>query len=128
MAMSTGFGNRRFPRLEENLAALVRCTTPWNVEGLYRTSTLGMGGCELVGARSFGVGSTLDALLSLEGRVIRFKGRVVYERWRPSGSLGIGVEFRRLDNQAKELLESFFALEGALTTGTWADTPEGLAC
>ena len=78
MARALGQGQRRFPRISEEHAVLVRKLAPGLPEGLYKTSGLGLGGCEFFAGTPFGVGSRLDVMISLERRVIRAEGRVVY--------------------------------------------------
>jgi hypothetical protein len=105
-------GQRRFPRVSESYALLVRRVGPGNPEGLFKTNNLGLGGCEFHSDSGFGVGSRLDVLISIERRVICVSGRVVYERKGADGGFGVGVEFRRVPARAKEMLESLFELEG----------------
>ncbi len=105
-------GNRRFPRLLENHSMLVRKMGPQKMEGFYKTNDLGLGGCEFTSEEIFGEGAVLEILISLDNRLVRAYGTVVYERRKGKADLGVGVEFTRIEGSAQEMLESLFELEG----------------
>jgi len=98
---------RRFPRIASENVVLVRGGGHAVSEGLAKTRALGLGGCSFVTASPPAVGSEVELLLSLGGRVVPTRSRVVYEiaaadRWE------IGVEFLEIAAADRDYLESYF--------------------
>lgn len=56
---------------------------------------------------AIGMGTALEVFISVQGRVIRSKARVVYELPR-AGQYEIGVEFIEIDPMEKVILERLF--------------------
>ena len=65
------------------------------VEELGSTKSVGLGGCGLLSDESFGVGSLVEVLISIDRRVVKAQAEVVYEKPR-FGQFDIGLSFRRL--------------------------------
>lgn len=107
--MSDAFSKqRRFPRIASENVALVRSGDPADAERLAKTRALGLGGCSFVTDRPPAIGAFIELLLSLGGRVVTTRSRVIYEI--ASGDRHeIGVEFLEIDRADREYLESFFA-------------------
>ncbi len=84
---------RRFPRIPAEHAVLVRKVAPEGVEGFVKTRVLGLGGCMFRSDQEIGVGTTLELLLSVDDRVVKAAGEVVYERPAPGGEREVGVAF-----------------------------------
>ena len=98
---------RRFPRIASENVVLVRAAGGEDREGLGKTRALGLGGLSFVTGDSLGVGRLIELFISLGGRVLPTRSRVVYEL--PVGDrIEIGVEFVDLDPEAREYLRSYF--------------------
>jgi len=96
---------RRFPRIATEHVALVRSTGGDEVEGFAKTRSLGLGGCGFVTDEAFELDSVVQLLVSLGGRAIAMKARVVYSlpsesRWET------GVEFLEIDPADLAFLKS----------------------
>lgn len=101
-----GTDQRRFPRIPTECAVLVSPLGPENHEALAKTRVLGGGGCMFVHQAPVGVGHHVELLISVHGRVIRARSRVVYERPHPSGGMEIGVEFTELGDDDRKVIEA----------------------
>jgi len=98
---------RRFPRIASENVVLVRTAGEAEREGLGKTRALGMGGLSFVTSESIGVGRLIELFVSLGGRVVPTRSRIVYEL--PVGDrIEIGVEFVDLDPEAREYLRGYF--------------------
>jgi len=86
---------RRYPRIPSKNAVLVRKLGPEAVEDLGKTRTVGLGGCGLTSEESFGVGSLVEVLISIERRVVKAQAEVAYEK-EAFGCFDIGLKFRHL--------------------------------
>ena len=83
---------RRFPRIPSSNPVLVRKIGGEAVTRLSSTMVVGLGGCMFLNDQAFGMDSVLCLLISVQGRYIEAKVRVVYEL--PKENLyEIGVEF-----------------------------------
>jgi PilZ domain len=91
---------RRFPRVPSEKAVLVKRIGDEASEALAKTRTVGAGGCMFVHHEPLGVGSAVELLISLPGRVVKARGRVVWENLEGAGRVEVGVEF--LDVSAKD--------------------------
>ena len=96
---------RRFPRVATEHVALVRSTGGEESEGFAKTRSLGLGGCSFVTDEAFGMERVVDLLVSVGGRPIAMKARVVYSipsesRWET------GVEFLEIDAADLAFLKS----------------------
>jgi hypothetical protein len=89
---------RRFPRIASHHAVLAKKSGIEGVEEFGRTKTIALGGCSFVTAESFGEGSTLELLITVDGSVVSTRGRVVYEHDLDDGRKEIGVEFADVDD------------------------------
>lgn len=107
--MSQAFApKRRFPRIPSENALLVRKLGPEAVEGFAKTQVVGLGGCMFVSDESIGVGSYLDLLISVRGRVVKALGRVVYETPKAESEVEVGVEFVKITPHDQQVIESLF--------------------
>jgi Tfp pilus assembly protein PilZ len=87
---------RRYPRIAAESVALVSSVSTPEAEALAKTRTLGLGGCGFVTDAALAVGDTVQLLLSLSGRAISARARVVYVV--PlEGRSEVGVEFVEVD-------------------------------
>ncbi len=102
---------RRFPRVPAENAVLVKKVGEEDSELLARTRSVSCGGCMFVHRESLGVGTAVELLISLPGRVIKVQGRVVWESVTAPASVEVGVEFLRISAEDRR------ALESALATG-----------
>jgi hypothetical protein len=103
---------RRFPRIAAEHAVLVTKTKAGTetLEEFAKTRSLGLGGCMFLSDEPLGLGSVIEVLISLAGRVVPTTARVVYERANDR-RFEIGVEFLRLDPGDRQFLQSFFDAE-----------------
>jgi hypothetical protein len=96
---------RRFPRIASAHVALVSSSRPEEGGGFGRTISLGLGGCGFVTDAELAVGDDVELLLSLGGRAISSRARVVYTL--PAGERReVGVEFVDIDPADLAFLKS----------------------
>ena len=90
---------RRFPRIASRHSVLVKKVGDRGdqVEEFGSTKTIALGGCSFTALERLGVGSDLELLIAVEGRVINASAHVVYERAMVDGRFEVGVEWVRLD-------------------------------
>jgi PilZ domain len=98
---------RRFPRIASQHAVLVTKAGPEKLEEFAKTRDLGLGGCMFLSEEAIGVGSVIEVLISVAGRVVATTARVVYEN-AGDRRFEVGVEFLRLHASDREFLQSFF--------------------
>ena len=97
---------RRFPRIPSENALLVKKVDDAASESLAKTRVIGGGGCMFTHESSFGVGSTVELLISLPQRVLKAQARVVYELpIKPSG-VEVGVEFLNVGPEDRQALDT----------------------
>ena len=96
---------RRFPRIASDHVALVSAAAEGEAEGFARTLTLGLGGCGFVTDTELEIGSDVNLLLSLGGRAIAARARVVYVTPRAE-RYDVGVEFSEIDAADLAFLKS----------------------
>lgn|GEM_PF-1174130 len=99
--------SRRYPRVSSQCSVLVRSLAQVGIEEFAHTMTLGLGGCAIVTDESVPLESTLELLMTLDHQVVQARGRVVYDRPMEDGRREIGLEFTHVDDDYKELIESF---------------------
>jgi c-di-GMP-binding flagellar brake protein YcgR len=104
---------RRFPRIPAENAVLVRIAGTQAPEVLATTRTVSAGGCMFVQRQTLGVGTAVELLISLPGRVIKAQGRVVWENERASGAFEVGVEFLRINPEDRRILEATIATQAS---------------
>ncbi len=85
-------------------------------EALAKTRTVGSGGCMFVHPERLGIGSAVELLISLPGRVVRARGRVAWESVEGAGRVEVGVEF--LDVSAKDRRALDAAVAAASAAGS----------
>lgn len=102
---------RRFPRIPSENAVLVKRTGPEEAEGFAKTQVVGLGGCMFVSDESIGVGSHVDLLISVRGRVVASRGRVVYENAKQPGKIEVGVEFMNIAAEDRGAIQELLGLE-----------------
>ena len=112
---------RRFPRIPAECAVLVTPVGPENQEALAKTRVLGSGGCMFVHGGSVGVDHHVQLLISVHGRVVKARSRVVYERPHASGGVEGGVEFTHLGEEDRKVID---ALLGGPTGPPPFDPPQ----
>jgi hypothetical protein len=96
---------RRFPRIASAHVALVSSSRAERDGGFAKTVSLGFGGCGFVTDAVLAEGDTVELLLSLDGRAISSRARVVYTL--PAGSRHeVGVEFVEIDPADLAFLKS----------------------
>jgi hypothetical protein len=96
---------RRFPRVATQHVALVRAVGSSEAEGFAKTRSLGLGGCGFVTDAELAVGDEVELLLSLAGRAISARARVVYIL-PADGRQEAGVEFVDIDPADLAFLKS----------------------
>ena len=74
-------------------------------EALAKTRTVGRGGCMFVHHEPLGVGTAVELLISLPSRVIKARGRVVWESVTQPGTVEVGVEFLEVSPKDRHTLE-----------------------
>lgn len=102
--------SRRLPRIAARHAVLVRTAGPETLEEFGRTRSLGLGGCMFESEVSLEVGSILEVIISVSGRVISTTARVLYELPKDPPKMDVGVEFLRVDPDDRTFLRTL--LEG----------------
>jgi len=100
---------RRFPRIPSENAVLVKKVGDDTSESLARTRVLGGGGCMFSHEGSLGVGSTVELLISLPLRVLKARGRVVYENSAKPHGVEVGVEFLSVSAEDRLALAELLA-------------------
>jgi len=96
---------RRFPRIATQHVALVRSVGAPDAEGFAKTRSLGLGGCGFVTDAELAVDDEVELLLSLAGRAISARARVVYIL-PANGRQEAGVEFVDIDPADLAFLKS----------------------
>ena len=104
---------RKFPRIPAEKPLLVKKIGDDTSESLAKTRTVGGGGCMFVHHETLGVGSDIELLISLAGRVIKAYGRVVWEVVNEPGRVEVGVEFVMISPEDRKTLESALAKQSA---------------
>ena len=103
----TYLNQRRFPRVRSENPVLVKKLNDERVGAFSKTQEVGLGGCMFLNDEALGPGSSLEFFVSVQGRVIEAKARVVYEH--PVGSqFEVGVEFTEIDPVDRTVLERLF--------------------
>ena len=98
---------RRFPRVRSENPVLVKKLNDESIGAFSKTREVGLGGCMFLNDEALGPGSLLDFFISVQGRVIEAKARVVYEH--PMGKqYEVGVEFTEIDPVERVALERLF--------------------
>jgi hypothetical protein len=106
--MNEFVSKRRFPRIPSENAVLVKRLGDEEAEGFARTRVVGLGGCMFVSDEPLGVESFLDLLISVRGRVVQTRGRVVYEIPRGDDEVEVGVEFVQIAPHDRDIIEELF--------------------
>ncbi len=107
--MTTDYAaKRRFPRIPSENAVLVRKLGQAEAEGFVKTRVVGLGGCMIVSDEHLGQGAFLDLLISVRGRVIKTRGRVVYEIPRSRKHVEVGVEFLEIGPDDRHVIAALF--------------------
>jgi hypothetical protein len=78
-------------------------------EALAKTRVLGGGGCMFLHETTLGVGSAIELLISLRGRVIKALGQVVWEAPATGGGVEVGVEFINVPAEDRQVLDTILA-------------------
>ena len=104
---------RRFPRVPAENALLVKKMGEEGSELLAKTRSVSSGGCMFVYHEPVGVGTAIELLISLPGRVIKAQGRVVWESVSAPGKVEVGVEFLRIAAEDRRALEAAIATRAA---------------
>jgi len=99
---------RRFPRIPSENAVLVKKLGPEELEGFAKTRVVGMGGCMFISDEALGVDAYLDLLISVRGRVVKTRGRVVYEIPQGGDEVEVGVEFVQISPHDRDIIEELF--------------------
>jgi hypothetical protein len=98
---------RRFPRIPSENPVFVKKLQDDTVGAFSKTREVGLGGCMFISDEAWGSGTLLNMFISVQGRVLEAKARVVYER--PHGpQFDMGVEFIEIDPVERVVLERLF--------------------
>jgi len=98
--------HRRYPRIPAECAVLVAPLGTENHEALAKTRVLGGGGCMFVHDTPVGEGHVVELLISVHGRVVKARARVVYERAHPAGGIEVGVEFVQVAEEDRRVIDA----------------------
>jgi hypothetical protein len=108
---------RRFQRIRVDRPALVRLVDPepdqYPHEDFAKARVVGVGGCMVESSFPLPYGSLTDVLIALGERVVRADGRVVWESECDSGRHEVGLEFLRISNDDRALIESLVSRAGS---------------
>jgi c-di-GMP-binding flagellar brake protein YcgR len=96
---------RRFPRIESQHTVRIRILGERRPEAVVQTQVISPGGCMLVSDRSIGYGSLLEMAITLEGQIVRVDARAAWETRHDRGEYSVGVEFLRIANADRGLLD-----------------------
>lgn len=118
--MAQRSSTRRFPRVQAQHVCMVRLLGVQPFEEFARTREIGPGGCMFVSEESLGYGSLMELSISLQGRVLKTDGRVVYEISKSSTEHQVGVEFLRISPGDLAFLEKVVVSRG-VDAGAGAD-------
>ncbi len=77
-------------------------------EALARTETVGLGGCSFATDEPLEPGTIVELLISLRGRVVRGRARVVYAERQDEDVWQVGVEFVDVSPRDRAILRSLF--------------------
>jgi Tfp pilus assembly protein PilZ len=99
---------RRFPRIPSSNAVLAHRLGDSPAEELSKTQVMGLGGCMFTSNESFGVGSNLQLLITINREVVKSNAHVVWEREIENRRFEVGVEFTALDDDARTKLGRLF--------------------
>ncbi len=102
---------RRFPRISSEHTVLVKKLGGDAAEAFAKTRVVGLGGCMFVSAAPIGVGSIVEALISVHLRVVRALVRVAYENPKGENEVEVGVEFVEISSADRQVIEAM--LKGA---------------
>ena len=105
---------RRFPRIHSENLVLVKKSGILAVEGLGKTEQLSLGGCKFLHQEPLGLGSTVELTLSIRGKLITTRGRVVYEVPHEGAVTEVGVEFLQLNPSDRDALAELFGAVGTV--------------
>jgi PilZ domain len=103
---------RRFPRIPSELTVLVKKLGPDVLEEFAKTRVVGLGGCMFVSDTALGVGSPVELLISVRGRVLAAQGKIAWETPKGESAYDVGVEFMRLSPEDQQLLLTLFPAQG----------------
>ncbi|HVT45566.1 MAG TPA: PilZ domain-containing protein [Thermoanaerobaculia bacterium] len=98
---------RRFPRIAAHLAVLVKKLGDAPVEEIARTKSMGLGGCAFISSETLPKGSELEILIAVDRRVVKARGRVVYQL-ALNNAFEVGVEFLAMRAADRRILEKLF--------------------
>jgi hypothetical protein len=96
---------RRFPRVHSQHTVRLRVLGERRPEAVMQTQVISPGGCMLMSDRSIGFGSLLEMAITLDGQVLRVDARAAWENRRGRGEYEVGVEFLRISNPDRALLD-----------------------
>lgn len=100
---------RRFPRLPAEHVVLVKKLGTGEAEEFVKTRTVGTGGCMFVSDGSLGLGTGVELLISVHGKVVQARGNVVWEQPMQGKDVQVGVEFMQMRPEDQRVLEQLFA-------------------
>jgi hypothetical protein len=103
---------RQFPRVPSANAVLVNRLGELPAEEFAVTRSVGLGGCSFISSESFGVGSHLKVLITVNLEVIEVRAKVVYENQVDGGRYEIGVRFVGIAEEDRSKIASLFEIEG----------------
>jgi hypothetical protein len=103
--------HRRYPRISSENAILVRRLGAGERDGYVKTRIVGLGGFMFVSSKAWGVGTHVEMLLSVRGRLAKLQARIVYELPREDLSFEVGVEFVHVPTPDRGVLETLFSAQ-----------------
>ena len=113
MAAKPQSRQRRYPRVRCDHPVFVEVISESGPQGFSRTRSLGEGGCSFKSPENFGDLSLTKLAISVEGKVVKADGRVVYERPQ-EGGYEVGIEFLRLPADDRLHIRALVASNGKL--------------
>jgi hypothetical protein len=97
---------RRFPRVRAQYAALVKKVDPEEFATLGLARSMSLGGCMLEQDSSIGVGTPVEVMFSISGKIVKARGVVLYEHPDPKSlKVDVGIQFVALPREDLELIQ-----------------------
>jgi c-di-GMP-binding flagellar brake protein YcgR len=101
---------RKYDRIHsENAVHLKRLDTEAG-EACGKTAAMSLGGCTVLNRQAVGKGASVELLIAVgtSHKVIKARGRVVYEHPREDHSYEVGVEFQSISPEDFNILQDLF--------------------
>ena len=101
---------RKYSRIHSENAVHLKRLDEEAAEGYGKTAALSLGGCTVLNRQPIGKGTSVELLIAVgtSHKVIKAKGRVVYEHPREDHSFEVGVEFQSISPEDFDVLQNLF--------------------